>query len=174
MSNLFIKNTNGANINPATQETLANIHSDLASVATRTATLATNSATLATNTGTVISNTANIPTVKQSSMTNSVPVTIASDQTVPAFGKMKFDTSTTMNANAADPLFFLRKIVKQLEPLTTMDAAKRQRIFVDGASGLNIQTTTVISTIIGYDQKMFQYSSRDLFARNIRTRLKFS
>ena len=87
---------------------------------------------------------------------------------------MKFDTSTTLSADAADPLYYLRKIVKQLEPLSTMDAAKRQRITIDSSNGLVVQTTTVISTMAGYDQKMFQYVSRNTFARNIRRRLIFS
>ena len=174
MSNFFIKNLSGANINPATEGTLVNINSDVADIATKTATLATNTSTFATNTATVASNTARILHSKQASMANSIPVAIASNQTVPVFGNMKFDTSTTMSANAVDPLFFLRKIVKQLEPMSTMDSAKRQRITIDSSNGLVIQTTTVVSTLAGYDQKMFQYSSRDTFARNIRTRLKFS
>jgi hypothetical protein len=83
--------------------------------------------------------------------------------------------STAMVADAADPLYYLRRIVKQLEPRATMDAAKRQRITVDASSSsFTMTTTTVFSTLAGYDQKMNQYSSRNAFARGIRRGLIFS
>ena len=171
----FFKNKNNIKINPATEETLVNIKNDTADIDTKTATLVTNTANFATNAATVITPTANILPKKQASMANSMPVTVASDQTVNVFGEMKFaNPSAAMAANAADPLFYLRRIVKQLEPRTTMDAAKRQRITVDSSNNIVITTTTVFSTIAGYDQRMWQYSSRNAFARGIRMRLIFS
>ena len=170
----FFKNLNNAKINPATEDTLVQIKNNTADIVTKTATLETNTANFATNSASLIGNTTNILPRKQASMANSMSVAIANNQTVNVFGEMKFDTSKTMTANAVDPLFYLRKIVKQLESRATMDASKRQRIYVDGTSGINILSTTPITTIAGYDQKMNQYTARDLYARNIRTRLKFS
>ncbi len=174
MSLNFFKNLNNAKINPATQETLAQVHSNTADIDTKTATLATNTATFATGTTTLAANAANIPVKHNTTVLNSMPVTVANNQTVSVFGKMKFDTSTTLIANAADPLFYLRKIVKQLESKATMDSAKRQRVYADGISNSAIQLSTGLSPIAGYDQKMYQYSSRNAFARGIRKGLKFS
>jgi hypothetical protein len=170
----FFKNLNKQKINPATEETLVNIKNDTAAIATKTATLAADTASIATNSAAVHTHTVNILPTKMANMANSMPVAIASNQTVPVFGTMKFDTSTVLAANAADPLFYLRKIAKQLESRATMDASKRQKIYVDGTSGINITSSTPLSSLAGYDQKMFQYSARNLFAVNIRTRLHFS
>lgn len=170
----FLKNANNATINPATEETLAQVQSTTADIDTKAAALAATTATSVTETATLATNTANIPAKFNSTVANSMPVAIASDQTVPVFGKMNFDTSTTLIANAADPLFYLRKIVKQLESKATMDSAKRQRVYADGISNSAIQLSTGLSPVAGYDQKMNQYSSRNAFARGIRKGLVFS
>jgi len=170
-----VKNSNGVKINPATEGTLANVNSSASALAASTATLVTTTATSATNSAAFATNAANIPTKQNLTMANSMPVAIASNQTVNVFGNMAFaNVSTAMAANATDPLFYLRKISKQLESRSTMDAAKRQRVYVDGISSSAIQLSTGISPVAGYDQKMYQYSSRNAFADGIRRKLKFS
>jgi hypothetical protein len=83
----FFKNINNAKINPATEDTLAQVQSNTADINTKTATLASTTGTIATNTTNLITNTANILPTKQASMANSMPIAIASDQTVPVLEK---------------------------------------------------------------------------------------
>lgn len=174
MADNFLKNLNNVNINPATEGTLIDVKNDTASIVTKTATLITNTASVVTKTADVISDVSNIPLKKNVSMANAVPIAIASDQTVNVTGQMTFNTpSSPMYADDDNSLFYLRKIVKQLEPLNTMDPQKRQRIYVDGSSDMTIATTTIFSAVAAYDQRINQYLSRNTFADNIRKRLIF-
>lgn len=170
----FLKNLNSVNINPATEGTLVGIKNDTSGIVTKTATLITNTGSVVTKTADVITDVSNIPAKKMADMANSLPITIASDQTVNVKGQMTFNTpSSAMYSDDDNSLFYLRKIVKQLEPLNTMDPQKRQRIYVDGSSDMTIATTTVFSSIAAYDQRIYQYISRNTFADNIRKRLIF-
>ena len=171
-----VKNAAGTRINPATEDTLALVHGDTTSVNTNIGTVNTNIGTINSNISSIASNTANIPAKGQTTMVNSMPVVIASDQpALPISGTMSFDATSKMTVDPADSLFYLRKIVKQLEPLTTVDAANRQKVAIDSSVSLTVTlATTAVTTLAGQGDQMFQDVARNTYANGIRNNLAFS
>jgi hypothetical protein len=171
-----VKNASGTRINPATEDTLALVQGNTSDIDTNIGTVNTNIASISSNISSINSNTANIPTKGQTTMINSMPVVIASDQpALPISGTMTFDATAKMTVDPADSLFYLRRIVKQLEPLTTVDNANRQKVFIDGSVALTVTlATTAVTTIAGQGDQMFQDVARNTYANGIRTNLAFS
>jgi len=171
-----LKNASNVRINPATDDTLALVQTNTATVNTNIGTVNTNIATVNSNLASVAANTANIPVKGQTTMVNSMPVTIASDQpALPISGTMTFDPTAKMTVDASDSLFYLRRIVKQLEPLTTVDSANRQKVYIDGSATLTFTlATTAVTTIAGQGDQMFQDVARNTYANGIRNNLAFS
>ena len=170
-SHIGIKDTSNNPINPATEGTLQLVNTSISSVLA-------DEDSIKTNTASIVTNTANIPAKGQAQMSASMPVTIASNQTpIPISGSMTFDPSSKMTVDAADSLFFLRKIVKQLEPLTVVDGANRQRITID-SSGAGTLTVTLssntVTTVAGQGMQMYQDVARNTYANGIRNNLNFS
>lgn len=157
-----VKNASGTRINPATEETLATVQASTTAIESSTASIKTN--------------TDRIPSLGQAVMANSTPVVIASDQSPIAIsGSMSFDASSRMTVDASDSLFYLRKIVKQLEPLTTVDSSNRQRVIIDSSSALTVTlSANTVTTIAGQGTQMFQDVARNTFANGIRNNLAFS
>lgn len=170
-----LKNAGGTTINPATEETLALVEGNTSSVDTNIGTVNTNIINIDSNITSIKANTANIPAKGQTTMLNSMPVTIASDQpALPISGTMTFDASSKMTVDPADSLFYLRKIVKQLEPLTTVDAANRQKVYIDGSATLTVTlSTTAVTTIAGQGNQMYQDVARNTYANGVRNNLAF-
>jgi hypothetical protein len=171
-----VKNSSGTQINPATEDTLLLVRGNTSSVDTNIGTVNTNIGTINSNIASIQANTANIPVKGQATMLNSMPVTIASDQpALPISGTMTFDPTARMTVDPADSLFYLRKIVKQLEPLTTVDSANRQKVYIDGSVNLTVTlATTAVTTIAGQGDQMFQDVARNTYANGIRNNLAFS
>ncbi len=157
-----VKDSTNARVNPATEDTLATIKTDTASIASSASSIA--------------ASTANIPVRGQAVMANSMPVVIASDQgPIPIAGSMSFDASSKMTVDAADSLYFLRKIVKQLEPLNTVDSANRQRVIIDGSVSLTVTlSSNAVTTVAGQGLQMYQDVARNTYANGVRTNLAFS
>lgn len=171
-----LKNIGGTSINPATEDTLALVQGNTSSVDTNIGTVNTNISNIDSNISSIKANTANIPTKGQTTMVNSMPVTIASDQpALPISGTMSFDASSRMTVDPSDSLFYLRKIVKQLEPLTTVDAANRQKVYIDGSASLTVTlATTAVTTIAGQGNQMYQDVARNTYANGVRNNLAFT
>ncbi len=168
-SRIGIKDSNNNPINPATEDTLLLVNTSVGNVLTDADSITANTASMATNT-------ANIPAKGQAAMSASMPVTIASNQTpIPISGSMSFDAASKMTVDAADSLFYLRKIVKQLEPLATVDSANRQRITIDSSSTLTVTlSANVVTTVAGQNQQMYQDVARNTYANGVRNNLSFS
>lgn len=164
----YVKNILNQRINPAKNETLAGIKSDTASVITNTGALETTFSTIETNV-------AHIPAQGRTSSLNSTPVAIASNQpTLNVVGSMTFDTpAKALRASDDNNLFYLRKIVKQLESLNTVDSARRQRIVVDGSVDLSFTTTAAVTSIAAQGTQMYQDIARNEYANGIRKKLAF-
>ena len=175
-ASMGVKNASGTRINPATEDTLDLVYGNTSDIDTNIGTVNTNIASVNSNISSVAANTANIPAKGQTTMANSLPVTIASDQpALPISGTMTFDPTVQMTVNPADSLFYLRKIVKQLEPLTTVDNANRQKVVIDGSVALTFTlATTAVTTIAGQGDQMFQDVARNTYANGIRNNLAFS
>ena len=175
-TSMGVKNASGTRINPATEDTLALVYGNTSDIDTNIATVNTNMATVNSNITSIAANTANIPAIGSNTMVNSMPVTIASDQpALPISGTMTFDPTVQMTVNPADSLFYLRKIVKQLEPLTTVDNANRQKVAIDSSVALTVTlATTAVTTIAGQGDQMFQDVARNTYANGIRMNLAFS
>ncbi len=175
-TSMGVKNASGTRINPATEDTLALVQGNTSDIDTNIGTVNTNIATVNSNISSIAANTANIPAKGQTTMVNSMPVTIASDQpALPISGTMTFDATSKMTVDSADSLFYLRKIVKQLEPLTTVDSSNRQKVYIDGSATLTFTlATTAVTTIAGQGDQMFQDVARNTYANGIRNNLAFS
>ncbi|MCX6713608.1 MAG: twin-arginine translocation signal domain-containing protein [Candidatus Vogelbacteria bacterium] len=168
-SRIGLKNSSNTPIDPATEGTLQSVNTSITGVLS-------DMDSIKTNTATIVTNTANLPVKGQNNMANSLPVTIASNQTpIPISGSMTFDASSKMTVDAADSLFFLRKIVKQLEPLTTVDNANRQRVTIDSSGTLTVSlSTNVVTTVAGQNQQMYQDVARNTYATGVRSNLSFT
>lgn len=175
-TSMGVNNASGTRINPATEDTLALVQGNTADIDTNIGTVNTNIAAVNSNIAGIQANTANIPAKGQTTMINSMPVVIASDQpALPISGTMTFDATSKMTVDPADSLFYLRKIVKQLEPLTTVDSSNRQKVYIDGSATLTFTlATTAVTTIAGQGDQMFQDVARNTYANGIRNNLAFS
>lgn len=160
-----IKNIANTKINPATED------GNLATIAT------------------------NIPAKGQANMAGSMPVVIASNQTaIPVSGSFTVDsvgikdaTDTKISPFSEDSVVYLRRIVKLMESQGTVDTGNRQRITIDALGGAAVTTTvpvsgtvtatvasTVITTLAGQNQQMYQDVARNAYANGIRQNLIFS
>ncbi len=168
-SRIGLKNSSNNPIDPATEGTLGLVNTAVGNILT-------DADSIKTNTASIVNNTANIPAKGQATMANSMPVVIASNQTpISVSGSLAFDASSKMTVDAADSLFYLRKIVKQLEPLTTVDAGNRQRVIIDSSSSLTVTlSSNPVTTIAGQGIQMYQDIARNTYANGIRNNLKFS
>ncbi|MCX6713607.1 MAG: hypothetical protein NTV48_00680 [Candidatus Vogelbacteria bacterium] len=174
-----IKNSSNTQVDPLTNSTLATTKSKFDSVHTKTAGIISDTAS-------IITNTANVPTLgSYGSMAGSTSVAIASDQpTVPLKGYGTFSTAN-LTATDNDSLWYLRKINKQLECLSTTDntastGGKRQRIVVDAPVDNTIPTMDMAqsagaaqTSTNGYGMQMYQDIARNAYANSIRRKLIF-
>lgn len=158
----FIKNSLNVKINPATQGTLSTVDSDLGNIQTNFTNIETN--------------TNRIPAQGRTSSVYSDPIAIASNQgTLPVAGSMTFATpSNALIANDDQSLFYLRKIVKQLESMNTVDSARRKRIVVDGSTDMDFVTSGAVTTVVSYGLQKYQDIARNEYANGIRKKLSFS
>ena len=87
----------------------------------------------------------------------------------------------TVPGSVDDNIVLLRRIVKILESQAATDTAQRQRIIIDAiASGLTLGTVTTVSTVsnmttlAGYDQRLYSDWARTAYNTGIRAGLTFS
>lgn len=108
---------------------------------------------------------------------------------------LKDTTSTQVNPSTDDSLTYLRRMVKLLEPMGTVDIATRQRISLDTIpAGVTLPVVTTVSAVTaitnalpaganiigsianvaGQNQQMYQDVARNAFASGIRQNLSWS
>ncbi len=99
---------------------------------------------------------------------------------------LKDTTATAINPATEESSILLRRLVKQVESLTVVDSAQRQRVAVESAvisSGTittvttvtTVATTTTLNQLAGVDAKYFLIdTARNAYANGIRTGLVWS
>ncbi len=157
-----VKNVSGVAVNPVTENTLATLKTDTSAIAASEAS--------------IVSNVASIPAYGRVSGAGSVPVALASDQSVlPVAGTMSFATpSAPLTMTDDDSTYYLRRAAKLLESRSTVDGSRRQRIVIDGSTDMTITGSAAQTTVAGQGLQMYQDIARNEFANGIRKRLAFS
>ncbi len=168
-SKVKLKNSGGAQVDPATNTTLATVKTNFDSLHTK-------DADIITNTANVIANTANLPTLTHyGSMAGSLPVVISDGQpTIPVSGTGRF-TPAKLSAVDNNSLWYLRKVMKRLEPLNTVGTGQRQRLAVDGCTDMTfVNTGSATASVAGIGLPMYRDIARNAFANGIRKKLLFN
>jgi hypothetical protein len=204
-TSMGVKNASGVKINPATEETLAGIkgQTDLL-----TFDASSNPANLKVS---ISAGAVGVKNASNASINPATEETLALIMTQTS--KLSFDgsnnllttvggtgnivgvkdtTGTQVNPATDDSIVYLRRMVKLMEAMGTVDAGNRQRVVVDsfgavttgvGNSGAGVPRVTVssdsafsatITSVNGYGDQMFQDVARNAFATGIRFNLQFN
>lgn len=169
----------------------ASIDSKLTSTTATQALQTTGNTSLASIDGSLSSINSKTPALGPTVSAAAVPVTIASDQTVP----VSFSVASTLQT-ADDSAPWLRRIAKLSESLGIVDSAQRQRMTLDSiAAGVTLPTVTTVGTVTtvttvtttttvgtvntvaaqtslaGMDREMYINIARQTYAQCIRAKL---